>query len=60
MVMIKRGLILGATAIAVAAVTVMGAGVHLSQGQSFFQESPKELVDEVWQAVDRTYVSTLR
>lgn len=56
MVMIKRGLILGATAVAVAAVTVMGAGVHLSQGQSFFQESPKELVDEVWQAVDRTYV----
>lgn len=56
MVMIKRGLILSATAVAVAAVTVTGAGMHLSQGQAFFQESPKELIDEVWQAVDRTYV----
>ncbi|NEQ28911.1 MAG: PDZ domain-containing protein, partial [Microcoleus sp. SIO2G3] len=56
MVMIKRGLILGATAMAVATVTVTGAGIHLSQGQAFLQESPKELVDEVWQAVDRTYV----
>jgi carboxyl-terminal processing protease len=28
----------------------------LSHGQAFFQESPKELIDEVWQAVDRTYV----
>jgi len=54
--MIKRGLILSATAVAVAAVTVTGAGVHLSHGQAFFQESPKELIDEVWQAVDRTYV----
>jgi carboxyl-terminal processing protease len=56
MAMIKRGLILSATAVAVAAVTVTGAGVHLSHGQAFFQESPKELIDEVWQAVDRTYV----
>lgn len=52
----KRGLVLGATAIAVAAVTVTGAGVHLSQGQAFFRESPKELVDEVWQLIDRNYV----
>src|SRR4028119_255987 len=56
MAMIKRGLILSATAVAVAAVTVTGSGVHLSHGQAFFQESPKELIDEVWQAVDRTYV----
>jgi carboxyl-terminal processing protease len=34
----------------------MGAGLHLSQGQAFFQESPKELIDEVWQLVDRNYV----
>ena len=52
----KRGLILGATAMAVTAVTVTGAGLHLSQGQAFFQESPKELVDEVWQLIDRNYV----
>jgi carboxyl-terminal processing protease len=56
MAITKRGLVLGATAIAVAAVTVTGAGLHLSQGQAFFQESPKELVDEVWQLIDRNYV----
>jgi len=52
----KRGLVLGATAVAVTAVTITGAGIHLSQGQAFFQESPKELIDEVWQLVDRNYV----
>jgi carboxyl-terminal processing protease len=56
MVVTKRGLVLGATAVAVTAVTLTGAGLHLSQGQAFFQESPKELIDEVWQLVDRTYV----
>ncbi len=52
----KRGLLIGATAAAVTAVTVTGAGIHLSQGQAFFQESPKELIDEVWQLIDRNYV----
>ncbi|MBD1850440.1 carboxyl-terminal processing protease CtpC [Leptolyngbya sp. FACHB-711] len=56
MAITKRGLLLGATAAAVTAVTVTGAGLHLSQGQAFFQESPKELVDEVWQLIDRNYV----
>ena len=56
MVITKRGLILGTTAVAVAAVTLTGAGMHLSQGQAFFQESPKELIDEVWQLIDRNYV----
>jgi carboxyl-terminal processing protease len=56
MAITKRGLVVGATAVVVAAVTVTGAGVHLSQGQAFFRESPKELVDEVWQVIDRTYV----
>ena len=56
MAITKRGLVLGATAVAVAAVTVTGAGIHLSQGQAFFRESPKELVDEVWQLIDRHYV----
>jgi carboxyl-terminal processing protease len=56
MAITKRGLILGATAAAVTAVTVTGAGLHLSQGQAFFQESPKELIDEVWQLIDRNYV----
>jgi carboxyl-terminal processing protease len=52
----KRGLVLGATAFAVSAITITGAGLHLAEGQAFFRESPKELVDEVWQIIDRTYV----
>jgi carboxyl-terminal processing protease len=56
MSMTKRGLVLGATAIAVTAVAVTGVGLHSSQGQAFFQESPKELIDEVWQLIDRNYV----
>ncbi|MBU6228619.1 MAG: S41 family peptidase [Cyanobacteria bacterium REEB459] len=56
MAIAKRGLILGATAAAVATVTLTGAGIHLSQSKAFFQSSPKELVDEVWQLIDRNYV----
>ncbi|MBW4656378.1 MAG: PDZ domain-containing protein [Kaiparowitsia implicata GSE-PSE-MK54-09C] len=56
MAITKHGLVLGTTAVAVTAVTFTGAGLHLSQGQAFFQESPKELIDEVWQLIDRTYV----
>ncbi len=56
MTLAKRGLILGATALAVAAVTVTGAGIHLSQSKAFFQESPKELIDQVWQLINRNYV----
>jgi carboxyl-terminal processing protease len=48
-----RGLVLGATIVTVA--TVTGAGIHV-QGQPFFKDSPKELVDEVWQIIDKTYV----
>ncbi|MEL6381098.1 MAG: carboxyl-terminal processing protease CtpC [Cyanobacteria bacterium J06626_18] len=57
MAIAKRGLVLGATAAAAAGVIVMGAGLHLSQeGKAFFDDSPKEVIDEVWQLVDRTYV----
>ncbi|NEP15587.1 MAG: PDZ domain-containing protein [Leptolyngbya sp. SIO4C1] len=52
----KRGLVLGATTVASVAVVVTGAGIHLSQGQAFFKESPKELIDEVWQLIDHEYV----
>ncbi|CBN56657.1 C-terminal processing peptidase-2 [Kamptonema sp. PCC 6506] len=38
------------------AVTVTGAGIHLSQSQASFRQSPKELVDEVWQIIDKSYV----
>lgn len=55
MAITKRGLVLGATAVALTTVALTGVGIH-SQGQAFFRESPKELVDEVWQIIDRQYV----
>ena len=56
MAITKRGLILGATALASVAVVVTGTGIHLADGQAFFKESPKELIDEVWQLIDHEYV----
>ena len=56
MVIKKRGLVLGATAFLLTSVAVAGAGIRISQTQAFFRESPKELVDEVWQIVNRQYV----
>jgi carboxyl-terminal processing protease len=52
----KRGLILGATALLLTTVTVTGVGLRLARSQAFFQDNPKEVVDEVWQIVNRTYV----
>lgn len=52
----NRGLVLGATTLASVALVVTGAGIHLSQGQAFFRESPKELIDEVWQLIDHEFV----
>lgn len=56
MAITKRGLVLGSTALASAAVVITGTGIHLSDGQAFFKESPKELIDEVWQLIDHEYV----
>lgn len=56
MVITKRGIVLGATALVLTTVAVTGAGLHLSKSQAFFSDSPKELVDEVWQIIDRQYV----
>lgn len=56
MVITKRGLVLGTTAALLTTVAVTGAGFRLSQSQAFFQDNPKELVDEVWQIINRTYV----
>lgn len=52
--MTKRGLVLGATALVLTTVAV--TGLQLSKSQAFFRDSPKELVDEVWQVIDRQYV----
>ncbi|MEO1429186.1 MAG: carboxyl-terminal processing protease CtpC [Cyanobacteria bacterium J06633_8] len=55
MVISKSGLVLGATAVTLSTIAVAGLGIH-SQGQALFKESPKEIVDEVWQIIYRQYV----
>jgi len=57
MVITKRGLVLGTTAVMVTTAAVTSVNIH-SRGQAFFQESPKELVDEVWQIIARQYVDS--
>ncbi len=53
----KRGLLRGATAFMLTTATITGAGLlHWSASQASFQESPKEVIDEVWQIINRTYV----
>jgi len=58
MVITKKGLILGTTAVAFSTVAVVGSGIHLSQSQAFIQTGPKETVDEVWQIINHQYVDT--
>ncbi|QDL11901.1 peptidase S41 [Brasilonema octagenarum UFV-E1] len=55
MVITRSGLVLGATAVTLTTIAVTGLGIH-SQGQALFKESPKELIDEVWQVINRQYV----
>jgi len=55
MVITRNGLVLGATAVTLSTIAVTSLGIH-SQGQALFKESPKELLDEVWQIIDRQYV----
>ncbi|MGK7891233.1 MAG: peptidase S41, partial [Leptolyngbyaceae cyanobacterium] len=52
----QRGLVLSATAVAVTTVVSVITGLHLSKTQAYFQVSPKELVDTVWQEINRNYV----
>ncbi|NCO73714.1 MAG: PDZ domain-containing protein [Cyanobacteria bacterium] len=52
----KRGLVLSTTALAISSVAITGFGLRFSQSQAFFQDSPKEIIDEVWQVVNRNYV----
>ncbi|CDN14172.1 carboxyl-terminal protease [Richelia intracellularis] len=55
MVINRNRLVLGATAVTLSTIAVTSLGIH-SQGQALFKESPKELVDEVWQIIYRQYV----
>jgi len=56
MAITKKALVLGATAAAVTAVTVTGFGIQRSKVQAFFRENPKEVVDEIWNIIDRSFV----
>jgi carboxyl-terminal processing protease len=55
MVITKRGLVLSAAAAVLAAVTLANTGCS-SKSLASFRGSPKELVDEVWQIIDKSYV----
>jgi carboxyl-terminal processing protease len=55
MVITKSRLVLGATVVTLSTIAVTSLGIH-SRGQALFKASPKELVDEVWQIVQRQYV----
>jgi carboxyl-terminal processing protease len=55
MAITKHGLILSTTAVVLSAIGVTGAGIHFSS-HAFFDDSPKELVDEVWQIINYQYV----
>jgi carboxyl-terminal processing protease len=56
MVLSKRNLVLGITALVGAGVLTTGAGLHLSKSWAIFKPSPKETLDEVWQIIDHDYV----
>jgi carboxyl-terminal processing protease len=55
MVITKRGLFLSAAAVVLTAVTLANTGCS-SKSLASFRGSPKELVDEVWQIIDKSYV----
>jgi carboxyl-terminal processing protease len=55
MVITKRGLLLSAAAVVLTAVTLANTGCS-SKSLASFRGSPKELVDEVWQIIDKSYV----
>ena len=56
MTLTKRKVTAGVTALAVILVAFTAVGRHFSRSKGFPEESSKELIDEVWQLVDRTYL----
>ena len=56
MVISKRGLILGSTALVGTGVVVTGAGLSQLPSSLAFRESPKETIDEVWQVIQHDFV----
>ena len=60
MVITKKGLVLGTTAVALSTVAVAGVGIFLAsdESQALIQSGPKETIDEVWQIINHQYVDT--
>ncbi len=57
MVITKKSIIVGATAMGLTALAVTLPGIFRSEpGGAFFRDNPKELVDEVWQIINKQYV----
>lgn len=56
MVITKRGLVLSAAAMVFTAVTLANTGCSSKSLASFRGNPTKELVDEVWQIIDKSYV----
>jgi len=57
MALTKRGLVVvGTTAVLATAVTLAGAGIRFSKSLAGLQQSPKEVIDEVWQVINQDYV----
>jgi carboxyl-terminal processing protease len=54
----KGTLVLGSTALVLTTVAITGAGLnfHKGEAEAVFKDSPKEIIDEVWQIVDRQFV----
>ncbi|MTJ52589.1 PDZ domain-containing protein [Anabaena sp. UHCC 0253] len=55
MVITKSKLVLSATVVTLSTIAVTSLGIH-SSGQALFQDSHKDLVDEVWQIIYYRYV----
>jgi carboxyl-terminal processing protease len=52
----KRNLAVGATTLLLSAVAVTATNSNLSQGIALLKDNPKEIVEEVWQIVNYSYV----
>jgi carboxyl-terminal processing protease len=52
----KRNLAIGATTVLLAATAVIVSGGHLSKSVALLKANPKEVVEEVWQIVNFSYV----
>jgi carboxyl-terminal processing protease len=52
----KRNLAIGATTMLLAATAVLASGSHLSKSVALLKSNPKEVVEEVWQIVNFSYV----